>query len=143
MPQALGPPSGPEPHGPGSGPFSLATPPAKGVLDPVCGMTVRPETAARSYVYKSQTYYFCNPGCRQKFQADPEKYLQGGPSSPMQEHPSLERNLGTGAGVQYVCPMDPEVVSDKPGSCPKCGMALEPRTVAAEEGASPELADMR
>jgi Cu+-exporting ATPase len=127
------------------GPFHLMGEGQAGVIDPVCGMTVQPASAPASHVYKGQTYYFCNPGCRQKFQANPEKYLQGGPSSPMATHSHGEtssRQAAAGGGVEYTCPMHPEVVSNKPGACPKCGMALEPRTVTAEEGPNPELADM-
>jgi Cu+-exporting ATPase len=116
------------------------------VIDPVCGMTVQPATAPASHIYQGHTYYFCNPGCRQKFLANPEKYLQGGPSALMASHPQGENSsrqaAAGGGGVEYTCPMHPEVVSNKPGACPKCGMALEPRTVTAEEGPNPELADM-
>ncbi len=108
-----------------------------GAVDPVCGMTVDPATAPASVVHEGRTYYFCNPGCARRFQAEPQRYLAGAPE-PMPMAPP-----GPGLQVEYTCPMHPEVVQDHPGSCPKCGMALEPRTVAAEEGPSPELIDMR
>jgi Cu+-exporting ATPase len=98
-------------------------------------MRVAPESAAGSTVYQGHTYYFCNPHCLHKFQADPQHYLNSQPASPPPVAPP-------GGRVEYVCPMDPEVVSDSPGSCPKCGMALEPRTVTADEGPNPELVDM-
>lgn len=94
-------------------------------LDPVCGMTVEPATAAGSHEYKGQTYYFCSKGCLDKFKADPEKYLT--PSTPA---PDLSQGRGE-SGVEYTCPMHPEVRQIGPGSCPKCGMALEPVHPAA------------
>lgn len=103
-------------------------------VDPVCGMTVMPETAAGSTVHEGQTYYFCNPHCLKKFQADPKKFLAApSPSSSVEPAP---------AGTMYTCPMHPEVVSDHPGSCPKCGMALEPIMPSAEDEPNPELTDM-
>jgi Cu+-exporting ATPase len=116
-------------------PLALATEQPRGEIDPVCGMTVDPAHAAGKFEYQGKTYYFCNPSCRQRFAADPARYLTGKPE-PM---PAVQ---GTEGLTQYVCPMDPDVVSPKPGSCPKCGMALEPRTVSAEDDSNPELADM-
>ena len=83
-------------------------------------MTIDPERAAGSFDYQGQRYYFCNPRCLEKFRADPEKYLgtrDPGGMPPVAPAP---------AGTTYFCPMDPDVRSDKPGACPKCGMALEP-----------------
>ena len=85
--------------------------------DPVCHMQVDPAHAAGKYDYQGQTYYFCNPRCEAKFKADPERYLHPEKAAPAAPPPK---------GTKYICPMDPEVVSDKPGACPKCGMALEP-----------------
>jgi Cu+-exporting ATPase len=115
----------------------MTNPPAEAV-DPVCGMTVDPATAAGSTVYNGRTYYFCAPGCLQQFRADPEKYLRPQAAAAPAVAPAPE----AGAHVEYVCPMHPEVISDRPGPCPKCGMALEPRTVMADEGPNPELVDM-
>jgi Cu+-exporting ATPase len=98
-------------------------------------MTVDPASAPASFEYKGQTYYFCCPSCRQRFTAEPERYLHGQAPARPPEPPS-------GAHAEYTCPMHPEVVTDRPGSCPKCGMALEARTVALEEGPNPELVDM-
>ncbi len=106
------------------------------VIDPVCHMTVDPATAAGSTEYAGKRYYFCNPSCLRRFEADPRHYLEAAPAPPPPVVPP------PGAAVEYFCPMDPEVVNDRPGSCPKCGMALEPRTVTLEEGPNPELADM-
>jgi Cu+-exporting ATPase len=113
-------------------------------IDPVCGMTVNPATAPASIVHDGHTYYFCNPSCAQRFQADPGRYLgqHGGAGFEGMEQPARPVPP-PGAKVEYICPMDPDVVSDHPGACPRCGMALEPRTVAAEEGSSPELRDFQ
>ncbi len=114
-----------------------ASAPAGAAIDPVCGMTVDPATAPARAEHAGTTYYFCNPSCARKFQNDPERYLRGTPSPAHMEPPVAARG-----GAEYVCPMHPEVVSDKPGSCPKCGMALEPRTALPDEGPNPELVDM-
>jgi Cu+-exporting ATPase len=98
--------------------------------DPVCGMAVDPAEAAATRVHDGKTFYFCNPGCARKFEADPNRYLA--PPKPV-EAP---------AGTMWTCPMHPEVRQDHPGSCPKCGMALEPETASADDAPSPELADM-
>jgi Cu+-exporting ATPase len=88
--------------------------------DPVCGMMVLPSKAAGSVEYESQRYYFCGKGCVAKFEADPKKYLEPAPVAP----PTAAE-----AATEYICPMDPEVSQMGPGSCPKCGMALEPAVV--------------
>ena len=118
-------------------------------VDPVCGMTVDPATAPAKVEHEGRTYYFCNPSCARKFEADPRRYLHGGPAGmaeakvgdSLRESPANRGAIGP-LSTQYTCPMHPEVVSDRPGSCPKCGMALEPRTVLADEGPNPELVDM-
>ncbi len=102
-------------------------------------MTVDPATAPASAVHKGTTYYFCNPHCKERFLADPKRYLSGGARLDIMPSTAAAKPQ---PGVEYICPMDPEVVSDRPGPCPKCGMALEPRGVVAEEGPDPELADM-
>jgi len=106
--------------------------------DPVCGMQVDPATAAGSSEYNGKTYYFCNPSCLQRFEADPAPFTS-------EAAPPPNRPAAPGAdAVEYTCPMHPEIVRDAPGNCPICGMALEPRTIAApEEGEeNPELVDM-
>jgi heavy metal translocating P-type ATPase len=102
------------------------------VIDPVCGMQVNPAAAPAQTTYRGQVYYFCNPHCLEKFQANPEKYLA---------HPGSEQHAAAPPtpGTEYICPMDPEVVSDRPGPCPKCGMALEPRLGPASPAANSEL----
>jgi Cu+-exporting ATPase len=87
-------------------------------------MTVDPATAPASAVHDGHTYYFCCPSCRQKFEADPQRYLSGpagGPSPPAPAH-----HPAPASGAIYTCPMHPEVQQDHPGACPQCGMALEP-----------------
>src|ERR1043165_812223 len=101
-----------------------------GVVDPVCGMTVDPENAAGSYEYKGKTYYFCAQHCLHRFAKDPESFLN--PTAPK---PATKAQ-------QYTCPMHPEIIRDAPGSCPICGMALEPVTVSLEEEDNTELKDM-
>jgi len=114
-------------------------------VDPVCGMKVDPEKTPHHAEHASVTYHFCGAGCREKFRQDPERYLSGRAVTAMSEHSAMPPNPAPPPGkpVEYTCPMHPEVVRDRPGSCPLCGMALEPRTVtgaAAEE--NPELASM-
>ena len=100
--------------------------------DPVCGMDVDPHTAKHHAEHAGRTYYFCAAGCRTKFIADPQKYLAGdkAPAAPVPD------------GAIYTCPMHPQIRQVGPGSCPICGMALEPELVTAEAQANPELTDM-
>ena len=92
------------------------------VKDPVCCMDVDQESAAGRYEHDGKTYFFCNQYCLEKFKAEPAKYLTGAPAI---THEESEPRLGAKDNV-YICPMDPEVRRQEPGSCPKCGMALEP-----------------
>ena len=103
------------------------------VLDPVCGMRVDPHTAKHRFEHEGHPYYFCSAGCRTKFETDPEKYLDKADAPP----PAL-----VPAGTVYTCPMHPEIRQVGPGSCPICGMALEPDVITADSGPNPELADM-
>lgn len=137
-------------------------------IDPVCGMSVDPATAAGKHDHKVKTYYFCSSHCLNKFSADPEAVLNPKPKAPAPTgveyicpmDPEVSQ-IGPGAcpkcgmalepasfaapatKTEYVCPMHPEIVRDEPGSCPICGMALEPREVTLEEEENPELVDMR
>ena len=104
--------------------------------DPVCGMKVDPSKAAASAQRQGATVYFCSQGCAAKFRAAPEKYVQATPDSAPSQPEAKTEPKGN-----YTCPMHPQIVRDGPGSCPICGMALEPREVTAEES-NPELADM-
>ena len=115
-------------------------------------MTVDPATAAGNYEYKGMTYYFCNPGCLEKFKADPEKFLgKNDAHEPMshghhdREHAETTRPQPASAKeIEYTCPMHPDVVQLGPGTCPICGMALEPKEFSLDtpEDTS-ELDDMR
>lgn len=109
------------------------------VKDPVCGMNVDPAKTDLKFDYNGRYYYFCSSHCFEKFRKDPEKYLQQGN---FEEMPAPVLPLEVGTKNEWICPMDPEVISDKPGSCPKCGMALEPRTISLREEVNPELVDM-
>ncbi|MBN9584920.1 MAG: cadmium-translocating P-type ATPase [Afipia sp.] len=102
-------------------------------IDPVCGMTVTIATAKHRFAYEGQDYFFCSAGCRTKFEAEPEKFLA--PKSERDEEKMPE-------GTIYTCPMHPEIRQVGPGSCPICGMALEPETVSLDDKPDPELIDM-
>ncbi|ULL01254.1 heavy metal translocating P-type ATPase [Bradyrhizobium sp. I71] len=102
------------------------------VKDPVCGMTVDPATSKHHFTHHGETFHFCSAGCRTKFAADPAKYLAK-EKAPEPEMP---------AGTIYTCPMHPEIRQVGPGTCPICGMALEPEVASLETGPNPELADM-
>lgn len=106
-------------------------------VDPVCGMTVSIETATPSFLHEGRKYYFCRPQCLERFRENPQQFISGSAKPSVQAH-----EPGSQAGVEYTCPMHPEIVRDGPGSCPICGMALEPRTISVEEEANPELDDM-
>ncbi len=109
------------------------------ITDPVCGMKVTSDSEHR-FTHEGEEYYFCSSGCLKKFSADPGKYLK--PSTNDSKHENHDNEQArTGSGVAYTCPMHPEIVQDHPGSCPKCGMALEPYSVDVEEDTS-ELDDM-
>jgi Cu+-exporting ATPase len=101
--------------------------------DPVCGMDVDTSKAKHRFELDGITYYFCNPRCLEKFRADPGRYLNPADSEPAPDAPE---------GTIWTCPMHPQIRQDYPGSCPICGMALEPLEPTAEEGPNPELADM-
>jgi len=131
--------------------------------DPVCGMTVSPGTAHR-IEYGGITYLFCSSGCREKFRADPDQYVRqrrdtlAAPSAPTAksaENPTAHARetqpddgagscavLSPPAGTLYTCPMHPQIRRSEPGSCPICGMALEPVQPAALAESNPELRDM-
>jgi Cu+-exporting ATPase len=104
------------------------------VIDPVCNMTIEDQDAAATSTYKGITYYFCARACKEDFDNDPETYLK--------EKIAVKAEEKERAGTIYTCPMHPEIVSNKSGSCPICGMALEPKTVSIDEEENPELVDM-
>ena len=101
--------------------------------DPVCGMSVDIATSPHKTSHDGHDYAFCSAGCRTKFVADPERYLTVKAAEPQPE---------VVPGAIYTCPMHPEIRQIGPGSCPICGMALEPETITADSGPNPELADM-
>lgn len=140
--------------------------------DPVCGMDIEPKDAAGTSIYKGETIYFCAVQCKDRFDADPEKYMAP-PTEKVREpevgHPGViytcpmdpeVRQEGPGScpicgmalepaeplmpavRTEWICPMHPEIIRNAPGDCPICGMALEPRTVALEEEENPELVNM-
>ena len=106
-------------------------PDATTVIDPVCGMSVDPATSKHRFDHQGHAFHFCSAGCRTKFSADPVKYLEK--REPPPEMP---------AGTIYTCPMHPEIRQEGPGTCPICGMALEPDVISLDDAPNPELADM-
>lgn len=107
-------------------------------LDPVCGMRVDPQSPKGGrFHYKEQDYFFCSDRCRTRFAAEPEKYL----SANHADKKMLEADVPP--GTIYTCPMHPEIRQIGPGSCPICGMALEPETVSLDDKPDPELIDMK
>ncbi len=103
-------------------------------IDPVCGMSVAIDGAKHIAPYEGAEHYFCSSRCHDKFLADPELYLSGAHLNAVEEVPE---------GTIYTCPMHPEIRQPGPGSCPICGMALEPEMVSLDDGPDPELIDMR
>jgi Cu+-exporting ATPase len=146
----------PEAQKPGL-PILASTPRVK---DPVCGMMVDPQKPAGKVLHADQTYYFCSKGCAQKFENDPEKFLAAPgtagmgsdphaahqqhtlPASPIPVSSDTVSRAATAKQVRYTCPMDPEIVQIGPGTCPKCGMALEPMDALAEVETDPEYDSM-
>ncbi len=144
-------------------------------IDPVCGMTVTTDSP-HVHEHHGEPVYFCCAGCKAKFVADPDRYMEiavgvepmahlTAPARLLEDtHPAVHAHSGDGAtrprahgahvasaapapaapsGTMYTCPMHPEVRQDRPGACPKCGMALEPELPSVDEGESPELVDFR
>jgi len=117
------------------GTFGMPSRPPAFETDPVCLMKVLPETAVGKYEHKGRTYYFCSLRCVERFRANPDRFV--GSPKPGALNPPSEIVQGF-----YTCPMHPEIRQPGPGSCPKCGMALEPEMITAEEEENPELTDM-
>lgn len=103
------------------------------VKDLVCGMDVDPASTAHHAQHAGSAYHFCSDGCRRRFVADPARYLD----------PASHMAAPAPAGTLYTCPMDPQIVQEGPGTCPICGMALEPMMPSLDDGENPELTDFR
>jgi P-type Cu+ transporter len=106
------------------------------VRDPVCGMRVDPATSKHRFDHHGETFHFCSSGCRTKFAADPAKYLD------QQQKQAGAPQADVPEGTIYTCPMHPQIRQIGPGSCPICGMALEPELASLDTAPNPELADM-
>lgn len=114
-----------------------------GLRDPVCGMSVTRDSPHHTR-HAGQDFWFCSARCRTRFEAAPEQFLAGG--SDCHAHTAHAHRAPAGpvpAGTQYTCPMHPEILQDGPGTCPLCGMALEPLLPQLDEGENPELVDFR
>src|SRR5260221_14579403 len=98
--------------------------------DPVCGMNVEPEKARAKVEHGGKSYYFCSAGCGKRFEQEPGKYLAA-PGTGGMEHVYAPTPAVSPENIRYTCPMHPEIVQIGPGSCPICGMALEPMDIAA------------
>jgi len=109
-----------------------ATAPAE-VIDPVCGMSIDPADAAGQVEHDGQTYYFCNPSCVERFRAAPAEFVGSRPAPP---------TSAAADAREFTCPMHPQIRQVGPGSCPICGMALEPVTATLEEHPNEELQNM-
>src|SRR5690242_5086358 len=107
-------------------------------VDPVCGMKVKMAGARHTTCHQAQTYYFCSPGCLTKFTAEPARYLE--PAEIVRREPPPKS--GPKSGASYPCPMHPEILQVGPGTCPICGMALEPAEASLDDGPNAELIDM-
>ncbi|MGB7200920.1 MAG: heavy metal translocating P-type ATPase [Pyrinomonadaceae bacterium] len=108
-------------------------------VDPVCKMLVQPATAAARFDHDGTNYYFCAVGCKERFAADPQRYV----STP--ESVDLDKSAirDPQSAIEYTCPMHPEIVQIGPGSCPICGMALEPKEISLDDTPDPEYIDMK
>jgi len=112
------------------------------VKDPVCGMMVDPETAPHHYDLGGTHYHFCSAGCRNKFEANPNRYLNPPQSDPAGQAPARGSLPEPAQGTIWTCPMHPQIRRNGPGQCPICGMALEPLEPTLDEGPNPELIHM-
>ena len=114
------------------------------VVDPVCGMTITPKGAAGHLDHNGQTYYFCSASCLAQFRAEPDRFASSDRPEPAATAADLERpqvEVAPATTAEWTCPMHPEIVRGAPGSCPICGMALEPRVATVDER-NPELEAM-
>jgi Cu+-exporting ATPase len=112
------------------------------VKDPVCGMMVDPQKSAGKIEHAGKTYFFCSPRCAERFEKEPKKFLAA-PGTAGMEHARAALPPPSAQNIRYTCPMHPEIVQIGPGSCPICGMALEPMDIVAGEQADSEYDSMR
>ena len=111
--------------------------------DPVCGMMVDPGSPAGKVEYEGKTHFFCSTRCAERFKREPEKFLAAPDRAEMEPYAATNGAAGSAAvKVRYTCPMHPEIIQSGPGTCPKCGMALEPMDFVAEEQPDPEYESM-
>lgn len=106
--------------------------------DPVCGMSVSVATAKHRLEHSGETYFFCGPRCLEKFSAEPDRYVHSTAAAQAPPAPLPP----TAEGTRYTCPMHPEIVQKGPGTCPICGMALEPQVATLDDAPNDELASM-
>jgi Cu+-exporting ATPase len=112
--------------------------------DPVCGMTVDPQKSAAKVNHQGKTYFFCSSRCAERFRKEPEKFLAAPGTAAMGDAaPQKASSQASPNNVRYTCPMHPEIIRMGPGSCPICGMALEPMDILAEEQPDEEYESMR
>lgn len=108
------------------------------ITDPVCKMTIEEKDTVATSSYHGKTYHFCSSHCKESFDINPESYL-GAAANDGKNEQAVGKTK-----AEWTCPMHTEIIQDKPGSCPKCGMALEPKTATlTEEESNPEYKDMR
>ncbi|WP_425577446.1 heavy metal translocating P-type ATPase [Nocardioides endophyticus] len=113
------------------------------MTDPVCGMAIDPTSGGPTADHDGQAFHFCSPGCQDRFVADPDSYAAASHNhADGHGHGPAAATSEDGVGAEYTCPMHPQIRQIGPGTCPICGMALEPVTVAAEDGPSAEMVDM-
>ncbi len=112
------------------------------VQDPVCGMQVDPQTTQHRHALGETTYHFCSARCLDKFKADPDRYLNPPATDPAVTNPAMGSLPESAQGSVWTCPMHPQIRRNGPGSCPICGMALEPLEPTLEDGPNPELVGM-
>ena len=115
------------------------------VIDPVCGMKVNPATAAAEYEFKGTKYYFCAVRCKERFASDPESFVSRSTSSSNDVATASRKSeiQDPQSEIEFTCPMHPEIVQIGPGSCPICGMALEPKEITLDDAPDPEYIDMK
>ena len=121
-------------HSPKATPAQHQSPLLEPATDPVCSMVVKVRNDTPKTEHDGRIYYFCSPGCEKKFSAQPQRYAKD---------PGGSKQRAATPGVKWTCPMHPQIIRDAPGSCPICGMALEPTTPALGAGPNPELLDMQ